>query len=284
MKVQRLTKVAFKMAKLTRAHCGWWQFKGGNLIRKKYKVKCLYCGNEFETTHKNTKYCNTRCFNKMRYMNNVDKNVFETWNHDNAYMFGLIMSDGCLTHNKDRHMITINLNDKEVIELLHKYVNCKRKIYKNKKQYGLYYWNEDAVEYLRGYGLIENKSLIAKYPYNIPNEYQADFIRGVFDGDGSIVFHKTQWNTYPQVSIVTGSIDFAEGLVKILKDNNISSKIYTTNRTGNNNYYIRITKINEVKKFKEFIYKYDTVYKLNRKYQKFAELDYIQKIYSEATN
>ena len=30
------------------------------------------------------------------------------------------------------------------------------------------------------------KSLIAKFPENLPEEYEKDFIRGIFDGDGSI--------------------------------------------------------------------------------------------------
>lgn len=216
----------------------------------------------------------------MRYINNIDKNVFSEWNHENAYMFGLIMSDGCLTHNKKRNMIVIGLNDRDMIEMLHKYVECKRNIYNQGKQYSLYYWNEDAVTFLKNYGLSENKSLIMKYPYNIPDEFQADFIRGFFDGDGSIIYHKTKWNTYPQISIVTGSKCFAEGIVEILKKHNIASQIYTSNRTGNNNYYIRITKISEVKKFKEFIYQNDTEFKLKRKYLKFEQLDNIHRIYS----
>lgn len=59
------------------------------------------------------------------------------------------MSDGCLTHNKNRNMIVIGLNDKEMIETLHEYVECKRKIYNQGNQYSLYYWNEEAVIFLK---------------------------------------------------------------------------------------------------------------------------------------
>ena len=220
----------------------------------------------------------------MRYKNNVDKNVFTSWNCNNAYLFGLIMSDGCLTHNKNRNMIVVGLNDRDMIEDLHGYVECKRKIYNQGKQYSLYYWNEDAVTFLKKYGLTERKSLTAEYPYNIPMEFQPDFIRGFFDGDGSIIFHKTKWNIYPQVSIVTGSKYFAEGLSKILKVHNIDTHIYTTDRSKNINYYIKITKINEVKKFKELIYQRGSSFRLKRKYDKFLQLDSIQKIYSDVAN
>lgn len=194
------------------------------------------------------------------------------------------MSDGCLTHNKNRNMIVIGLNDKEMIETLHEYVECKRKIYNQGNQYSLYYWNEEAVIFLKKYGLVKNKSLILEYPNSIPDEFQPDFIRGFFDADGSIVYHKTKWNTYPQVSIVTGSRRFAEGFTIALQNYGIESHIYTSNRRGNNNYYIRITKINEVKKFKKLIYQNDTNFKLKRKYEKFAQLDYINKIYSNVAN
>ena len=53
----------------------------------------------------------------------MDINIFESgWNDFNAYVFGLIMSDGCLTpqgRNKTMECVWINLNDKEMIEYLH---------------------------------------------------------------------------------------------------------------------------------------------------------------------
>lgn len=113
-------------------------------MRKKYKLKCEYCGNEFESTHSDSKTCSRHCANKLRYENNVDKNVFENWSSESAYYFGLIMSDGCLIHNKDRHLIVLTMNDFEILNILHEYTECKRKIYKENSSYSLRYWNEDA--------------------------------------------------------------------------------------------------------------------------------------------
>ena len=271
------------MEKLTRVHYGWQPIKiyrGDKFyIMKIYKNKCIYCGNEFEATHKEARFCNSSCSNKYRYKNNIDKNVFDSWNENNAYMFGLIMSDGCLTHNKKRNIIIINSNDKKIIEILHSYVECKRKIYSNRKSYSLYYWNEAAVVFLRNYGLIERKSLIVKYPYNLPHEYQKDFIRGYFDGNGSIIYNKTIYNTYPRISIITGSKEFAYGLSSTLFEFSIFNHVYEYNRTGNYNYCVSITKIEDVKKFKNFIYSKDTEFKLDRKYNKMSLVDNIEKVY-----
>lgn len=116
----------------------------------KYEFVCEYCGEKFLNHHKDARFCCKSCSHKNRYKNNIDKNVYENgWNRENAYLFGLIMSDGCLTKNKKRNIIVISLNDFEIIEKLHKYVECKRKIYKQGKQSKLYYWNEDAISFLK---------------------------------------------------------------------------------------------------------------------------------------
>lgn len=39
---------------------------------------------------------------------------------------------------------------------------------------------------LSKHGCVPNKSLILKFPTTLPNELVNDFIRGYFDGDGSV--------------------------------------------------------------------------------------------------
>ena len=73
------------------------------------------------------------------------------------------------------------------------------------------------------FGIIQNKSLIIKFPNNIPNEFLRHFVRGYFDGDGGVYF-KQHWrkdrNKFDwvfQTYFVSGSRKFLEGLQQALK-------------------------------------------------------------------
>lgn len=246
-------------------------------MAKVYNKECKYCNSPFKTTHKEVMYCSKSCSGKNRYKFNIDRNVYKDgWDEDNSYLFGLIMSDGCLTKNKDRNIIVIYLNDEDIVYKLHNYVECKRNVYHNKKQNGLYYWNEDAVKFLIENELEPRKSLSLRFP-NIPREYIRDFVRGFFDGDGSVVFRKTIYNTYVQVSIVCGSEEFLLSLQNVLKEENINSKIYDDKRS--NAKYLKIISINDCKKFYHYIYD-EANFFMARKKKKYDKINSIEYKYS----
>lgn len=66
-------------------------------------------------------------------------------------------------------------------------------------------------------GLLPNKSKVMKFPF-VPSKFLNYFIRGYFDGDGSIVFSKKRWTG---VVFTSGSKDFlvqlSDRLSKALK-------------------------------------------------------------------
>lgn len=59
----------------------------------------------------------------------MDNDIYKNgWDNINAYIFGIIMSDGCLKYegrNKNRLAIRIGLNDYDMIERLHTMVDTK---------------------------------------------------------------------------------------------------------------------------------------------------------------
>lgn len=68
------------------------------------------------------------------------------------------------------------------------------------------------VSKMAEYGIGPNKSLTLKFPYNIPIELRRDFIRGYFEGDGSIgVYHLG--NT-PKCLVISmyGTVEFIRGV------------------------------------------------------------------------
>lgn len=203
----------------------------------------------------------------------MDINIFESgWNDFNAYVFGLIMSDGCLTlqgRNKTMECVWINLNDKEMIEYLHSRMCIGNKVYIQGKNYSLKYRNSEGISFMKNFKLIQRKSSIVQFP-NLPDEYIRHFIRGYFDGNGSIVVKNTKYNTYAQTSITCGSFDFLESMMYKLRAFNIKSNIYKDGRSNNGSYYLRQTKRSEVEKMFDFMYKdIDKNNMLLRKYTKY---------------
>lgn len=206
----------------------------------------------------------------------IDNDIYkEGWNEINAYIYGIIMSDGCLKwegRNKNRLAIRIGLNDYDMIEKLHSYMCVGNKIYCQDKQYSLKFRNEQSINFLIKNGLTERKSLTMQFP-KLPINILPAFIRGYFDGDGSIVLNHTKYNTYGQVTFTSGSTDFLVGLQDVLiREFNIKSQVYNDGHPETHSKVLKITKRSEIDKFFWIVYADANIY-LERKYQKFEELN-----------
>jgi hypothetical protein len=90
------------------------------------------------------------------------------------------------------------------------------------------------------------------------------FVRGYFDGDGSVCKIKGKWDC---VSIA-GNQNFIESLKKyLLKYNICKNNIYTQGKIK----ILKLTNISDIIKFKKFIYNNDTI-SLDRKKNKFNDV------------
>jgi intein/homing endonuclease len=114
-----------------------------------------------------------------------------------AYFIGLMASDGNLYH-KTSYMIRINLksSDVDILNKIRDNLNIgtvkiiERKNYDKIQKSALFRINNKSLyNKLLEIGLTPNKSLTLQWP-KIPKEYYRDFVRGFFDGDGSISFNK----------------------------------------------------------------------------------------------
>lgn len=121
-------------------------------------------------------------------------------------------------------------------------------------------------------GVIQNKSLVKKFPNYLPEDLVRHFIRGYFDGNGS-VWSKTQ-NTLC-FKIGSGSKDF----ITVLRDVLIKSEIYcseilsTSNKHGKDTYFTFdiYSNFENSLKFYNYLYLNSTIY-LERKFQKATSL------------
>lgn len=178
------------------------------------------------------------------------------------------------------------MNEKELIEdIREKFTPCKKLYtYKHPKgrdyTYSVILTNSYDIEFLRKLGVIERKSKHIRFP-KINKKYIADFIRGYFDGDGSVYESRTTtyYNEikniyeYIYVRITSGSYEFLNEMKKVLFTiYDIESNVYEDSRESTNSYYLAIYKKRSLMKFRNVIYYDDSIKKLKRKYDKFLKM------------
>lgn len=117
------------------------------------------------------------------------------WSINFAYAIGLLTSDGCL--KKDKRHIWFSSKDLEMIENLKQSLELKNSIGRYarggervKKYYYVGFGDVYFYKFLESIGLSSAKSKIISQ-VDVPQEYFADFLRGLFDGDGSFY---TYWD------------------------------------------------------------------------------------------
>lgn len=206
---------------------------------------------------------------------NVNENYFETIDtKDKAYFLGWLISDG----NKKNNSIQINLQerDKYILELFKKYINYTGKLYflpkkndKRQNQYRLFITSKKLTDNLDKYGFVSNKSKITYFP-DIPEEFHSHFIRGIFDGDGSIISINRK-NRIDYVFSITGSISLMTTIQKIIIE---KCKLSTLKICKNkDSFYFSYGGNRQVKRIGEYLYKDCDDLLLTRKKEKFDKLN-----------
>jgi hypothetical protein len=129
------------------------------------------------------------------------KNNIETkWSPELAYIVGLISADGNLS--KDGRHISFTSKDLQLARLFKKCLKLKvsigkksRSVEKEKKYFQVQFGNVLFYRWLVSIGLTPNKSkTLGKL--KIPKKYFFDFLRGCFDGDGSMyAYWDPRWHS-----------------------------------------------------------------------------------------
>ena len=114
-----------------------------------------------------------------------------------------------------------------LIPLMKRLYNIKPSIYraKHEKSLTLHYQSKGLIYFKKGLGLPLGKKLNLKIPLLIlKSPFRLDFIRGVFDTDGSLSFRKRykKINYYPVIDIANKEANFIINIAKILKANKFS--------------------------------------------------------------
>ena len=217
---------------------------------------------------------------KTRDKIHFNENFFSKWSNEMAYVLGLIYTDGNITDTSIKMgRLTFAQREKEAVEKFLNLIGADSKIlYRRREKYinttagELYYFhiNSDMVyKQLLELGLTPNKSLSMAFP-KIPDEYIRHFVRGCWDGDGTVYIEKRNGNL--KTLFVCGSLEFITVLKEHLRKQGLSDvTLYEDKRSkkGNVSYYFRYGTKDSIKLFH---YLYDVVPEsqyLKRKYEIF---------------
>lgn len=152
----------------------------------------------------------------------VDENFFDSWSATMAYVLGFWFADGYMRKERSYRIVIVS-NDREILEDILTVMGSTHPIKKAIKDrtWSITIHSKRLYEKLTQLGGLRRKSRIMIFPL-VPRKYMRDFIRGYFDGDGSVFFvHYTRTKDKKitqelRTNFTSGSRVFLENLMKIL--------------------------------------------------------------------
>ena len=196
----------------------------------------------------------------------VKNNYFSEQNHNMAYIMGFFAADGNISKNGNRIQSQLSIKDKSQLEMIHNEIGgCDVYEYLSNgyKSCGWHCYSAQIKKDLANYGIIPNKTGTLKIPKNLNKEYWKDFIRGYFDGDGSIF----KDNGGIRLSITSANKEILEDINNYFKENNIKPSSILPDHT---NVCIKFRSQASIDIY-NLLY-YDSCLCLQRKKEKYIEL------------
>jgi len=215
----------------------------------------------------------------------VDDYFFEEINHENAWVLGWLASDGFVNEdgNSLSFGIKVSKKDSDIIkkikELLQyngKTYNVKCKLKKTGKEYEqlhLKITSKKIVSRLREFGIVKNKTNKLDFPKLISEtndeEIIKNFIQGVFEGDGSVLFDEK--TSSPCFQIV-GTKELLSGIqLQLMKHLNLKKTKLTRNVKNSNHFALRYRGRFQAMKIFDWLYS-NPKYFLDRKYNRYLDI------------
>jgi intein-encoded DNA endonuclease-like protein len=211
----------------------------------------------------------------------VDDNFFESIDtEEKVYWLGYIFADGSISKRtsgkKQTISYTLSLSSID-LEQIEKFKNSIKttsatNIYQDKKRgrkpiAKIEINSEKLVVDLENLGCIERKTFQLKFPSEeqVPKELLHHFIRGYFDGDGSVSKTKIGYGRIDICGIYSFLLDLSNAF-------GFEGKfLYRDKRKATDCWNLKIAAIAKLEYLYEFMYKDATIY-MNRKFDKFKTI------------
>lgn len=198
----------------------------------------------------------------------INENYFEKIDTEKkAYWLGFLMADG---YNSGK-FIRVDIKDEGHLEKFRNeiYINNDmpiREKYNNKtKIYYLTVQDPKILNDVEKLGVLNKKSMITKYPH-IKSEYDKYFIKGVFDGDGSLSY-SMDGNYRRYTFSIVGSYD----LINSIRDKILSIGVNVGFRKTKTIFELSVRGNRQIIKFLDWLYEETNIH-LNRKYERYQDM------------
>lgn len=208
------------------------------------------------------------------YKNFFDITFFKNYNELSCYWAGFIMADGNIHTKRQALQIGLASKDKKHLIKFSNHIKHNNKLTYNKKtnSYKIFISGKWFANDLKNnFGITSDKTFTTVFP-KLQDEYNLDFIRGIFDGDGCIT--QTNQNGYIRDLIIfCGTFE----LMQFIENYFYNLGVITHNNTGhasiskNRSIYTISFSNKNAFKILNFIYKDCNIY-LDRKYKKYKKL------------
>jgi hypothetical protein len=158
-------------------------------------------------------------------LNPVDSSGFVDLSSDwHAYWIGFIAADGCVYVDERRHdyrlQIVLKISDADLLRDFQRGIQASVPVivgFNGQRDIAKIVINDRfLIDALAKWGVVPNKSLVIRWPDHLPDALVPAFIRGYFDGNGTIYQRhrrneRTAW-TETVCRFVSGSVPFLDSL------------------------------------------------------------------------
>jgi hypothetical protein len=221
--------------------------------------------------------------NSRKYFYNTD--YFKEINtNEKAYWLGFIYADGYVAQQDGfkRFGLALSIKDIDHLKKFKKSIDATYPInvyeptehsYSDNDYCRIEIFGDNIYNLLNSHGVVEHKTDILTAP-DINNKFKIPFIRGYFDGDGSVYCSETQYSTKTKAYRIKieGTLSILNYIKDVIEENNIAQiNQYYKRRENNDTWTLDIGGNFQSKLFLDLIYK-DSKLFLDRKYKLYQSL------------
>lgn len=204
-----------------------------------------------------------------------NEHAFDDYSEEAAYWAGFLASDGNVD-SKNRIRLMLKYDDISHLEKFRKFLDSTYAISSNTTAYNrcsFEFTNAHIREILEfNYNIIPNKTANMQFPSHVPDKYLKHYIRGYFDGDGSICESFSNINSRRSsiyATFASGCKEFVEALYSYI-NNTLGTGGHLQTFKDSVKWQIKYN-TNDAKTLLHYLYSDATVY-LDRKYALYQKL------------